>query len=168
MTTPETLPLSKEDSEKLAKMIALFFAPHQDENPSLEKPRRISPTIAEGLQIEIKVVDKSNLQTQKTPMANEKCLTELTEQMNEFLDQHSIPQDQIAAFPSEQCLNELAGLMSNFFIQNKISPEIVDILEVEIKYQSATTQEIMALSMGCVPGGPPHAPCSAPQKWGIK
>lgn len=168
MTTPETLPLSQECLKGLAEKIALFFAPHQDEIPSAEKYRRISPVIAENLQIEINVVDKSNSSSQKTPSVNEKCLTEITEQMNEFLDKHSIPQDTIAAFPSQQCLNELADLMSDFFIHNQIPPEIVDTLEVEIKYQSATDQEIMALTMGCVPGGPPHAPCSAPQKWGIK
>jgi hypothetical protein len=165
MTTLETLPLSQEDSEKLAETIALFFAPHQDELPSAEKPRRISPEIADCLQIEINFLDKSNSQTQENLGVNEKCLAKLTEQMNEYLDKHSIPQDAIATFPSKQCLDELTDVISEFLIQNKIAPEIVDTLEFVINYQSAT-EKTNILRLNCIDGGPPHAPCPVGKKIG--
>lgn len=158
MNKLETLPLSEECLKELAKTMAKFFAPYEDAEPSAKTPRRISPEIADCLEIEIKVIDPSKTTEQKTA-SNDECLREIQDLMDKYFAQHNIPPETIAAFPSEKCLDELVSVISDFFIQHKIPPETVDSLQIELKYQSATQEGIVAVSVGCVSGGPPYSPC---------
>lgn len=158
MNKLETSPLSEECLKEFAKTMAKFFAPYEDAEPSAKTPRRISPEIIDCLQIEIKYLDSSKIAEQKTS-SNDECLREMQDLMEQYFAQHNIPPETIAAFPSEKCLDELVGVISEFFIQYNIPPETVDSLQVELKYQSATQEGIMAVSFGCINGGPPYSPC---------
>lgn len=167
MTKLETSPLSEEWLEGLAKTMAKFFAPYEDAEPSAKTPRRISPEIADRLEIEVKYLDPSKTAEPETS-SNEECLREIQDLMDKYFAQHKIPSETIAAFPSEKCLNELVGVISEFFIQYKIPPETVESIEIELKYQSATQKGIVAARVGCVPGGPPFSPCNFGMTYGVK
>lgn len=166
MTQPETLPLSQDCLERLTKKLALFFAPHGDEDPSAQKPRRICPEVAQNLKIEIEVVEPSKSSTHPSARTNEKCLTELEARMADFRNKHSISENAIATFPSKQCLDELVKVFSEFYQENNIPPETVCSLQVHLKYYSPTQpNEVISFTMACRPGGPPYAPCPFGQTW---
>ncbi|PSF38999.1 hypothetical protein C7H19_02805 [Aphanothece hegewaldii CCALA 016] len=158
MTKLETFPLSDECLEGFAKTMAKFFAPYEDKEPSAKTPRRISPEIAERLEIEIKVIDPLYTTDQKAS-CNDSCIKEMQDLMDKYFEEHKIPPETIAAFPSDKCLEELVGVISDFFMEYKIEPETVDSLEIVLKYQSETQEGIMAVRTGCIPGGPPYSPC---------
>lgn len=167
MNKLETSPLSEECLKEFAKTMAKFFAPYEDAEPSAKTPRRISPEIADRLEIEVKSIDPSKTAEQENSF-NEECLKEIQDLMDQYFAQHKIPPETIAAFPSEKCLDELVAVISNFFIQHKIPPETVESIEIELKYQSATQEGIVAVTMGCIPGGPPFSPCNFLMTYGVK